>query len=154
MSSMRVVQIVLARKCVMGIAIVVALADWASAGAGTTQAEFLKIGLSARAAGMGGAFGAVADDLGAFEHNPAGLGLLNNSQVSAMYTRWLADISFGAVGGAHVLPYLGTIGVGVNLMSTGDIEGDIKNFRASSFLFRAAWARSLTASGRGSRATD
>jgi len=118
----------------LGVAVLLATASEARAGAGATQGEFLKVGLSARA---------VADDLGALEYNPAGLGLLNNSQVSAMYTRWLADISFGAIAGAHVLPYLGTVGVGVNFLDTGEIEGSSKNFKASSFLLRAAWARSL-----------
>lgn len=119
------------------------LAGEAVAGAGATQAEYLKIGLSARAAAMGGAFTAVADDLGALEHNPAGLGLLSNSQVSAMYSRWLADISFGALAGAHVVPLLGTVGLGVNLMDSGDIEGTARNFEASSFVLRAAWGRSV-----------
>lgn len=121
-----------------------ALSPSARAGVGATQSEFLKIGLSARAAGMAGAFGAVADDLGALEYNPAGLGLLNNSQVSFMYSRWLADISFGSIAGAHIVPVIGTIGIGLNLLDIGDIEGStLKNFKASSFLFRAAWARTL-----------
>ena len=74
----------------------------ARAGVGATQAEFLKIGISPRAAGMAGAFGAVADDLGALEYNPAGLGLINNSQVAAMAVQWIADIRFASLAGAHV----------------------------------------------------
>ncbi len=121
-----------------------ALASRAGAGVGATQSEFLKIGLSARAAGMAGAFGAVADDLGALEYNPAGLGLLENSQVSMMYSRWLADINFGSVAGAHVIPLLGTVGLGLNLLDVGSIEGSsVKSFTASSFLLRAGWARSI-----------
>ncbi len=124
--------------------LVIVVASGARAGVGATQSEFLKIGLSARAAGMAGAFGAVADDLGALEYNPAGLGLLNNSQVSFMYSKWLADISFGSIAGAHIVPVIGTIGLGLNLLDVGDIEGSsLKSFKASSFLFRAAWARSL-----------
>jgi len=128
----------------LAVFLTVALGASASAGVGATQSEFLKIGLSARAAGMGGAFGAVADDLGALEYNPAGLGLLNNSQVSMMYSRWLADINFGSVAGAHVIPFLGTVGVGLNLLDIGTIDGSTtKSFTASSFLLRAAWARSI-----------
>jgi hypothetical protein len=114
------------------------------AGVGATQSEFLKIGLSARAAAMGGAFGAVADDLGALEYNPAGLGLLSNSQVSALGALWLADVKYGALAGAHVVPMLGTIGAGVNAFDAGGIEGSTRDFNAGSFLFRAGWARSLT----------
>jgi hypothetical protein len=120
------------------------LAARAHAGAGATQSEFLKIGLSARAAGMAGAFGAVADDLGALEYNPAGLGILTNSQVSFMYSRWLADVNFGSVAGAHIIPYLGTVGASVNFLDIGSIEGtSVKSFNASSFLVRLAWARTL-----------
>jgi hypothetical protein len=132
------------RTALLAAVLLATFAGNVRAGAGATQGEFLKVGLSARAAAMGGAFGAVADDLGALEYNPAGLGLLNNSQLSAMYSRWLADISFGAIAGAHILPYLGTIAVGVNFLDTGEIEGSSRNFKASSFLLRVAWARSLT----------
>ena len=115
-----------------------------NAGVGATQSEFLKIGLSARAAAMGGAYGAVADDLGALEYNPAGLGLLSNSQVSALGALWLADVKYGALAGAHVVPGLGTVGAGVNAFDAGGIEGSTKDFNAGSFLFRAGWARSIT----------
>ena len=40
---------------------------------GTTAAQFLKIGVGARAIGMGGAFVAVADDATAIYWNPAGI---------------------------------------------------------------------------------
>ncbi len=40
---------------------------------GTTAAQFLKIGVGARAIGMGGAFAATADDITAMYWNPAGL---------------------------------------------------------------------------------
>jgi len=125
------------------IALFIFLSSRAMAAPGATQSEFLKIGLSARAAAMAGAYGAVSDDLGALEYNPAGLALLSNSQVSAMYAQWLADINFGSVAGAHVLPFLGTVGGSLSAISTGTIEGNLRNFEASSYLVRAAWARSL-----------
>ena len=128
----------------LGAVMAAGLAAGAHAGAGATQSEFLKIGLSARAAGMAGAFGAVADDLGALEYNAAGLGLLTNSQVSFMYSRWLADVNFGSVAGAHLIPFLGTIGGAINLLDVGTIEGtSVASFKASSFLIRLAWARTL-----------
>lgn len=130
-------------KIIVALACLLAMSSSAVAGPGATQSEFLKIGLSARAASMAGAYGAVADDLGALEYNPAGLALLSNSQVSAMYAQWLADINFGSVAGSHTLPYLGTIGCSLSAISTGTIEGNIKDFEASSYLVRAAWARSL-----------
>lgn len=133
-------------RSILACALMALLPSGALAGPGATQSEFLKIGLSARPAGMGGAFGAVADDLGTMEYNPAGLGLLSNSQVSASYARWLADINFGSVTAAHVMPYLGTIGFSVAVLGMGSIEGNLKDFEAASYLVRAGWGRSLLGS--------
>jgi len=119
------------------------LASRSPAAPGATQSEFLKIGLSARAAAMGGAFGAVADDLGAMEYNPAGLGLLTNTQFSAMYARWLADINFGGGSFGYVMPYMGTVAVSVAGLSMDPIEGDVKKFDASSYLVRVALGRAV-----------
>ena len=46
----------------------------------------LNSGGSAKALGMGGAFTAVADDLGAVEYNPAGLAQINHINVAALAT--------------------------------------------------------------------
>ncbi len=51
--------------------------------------QFLKIGQSARAAGMGDAFTAVADDINAIFLNGAGLVYINRLAYQANYTRWL-----------------------------------------------------------------
>ncbi len=48
-------------------------------------AEFLKIGVGARALGMGGAFVSVADDASAVYWNPAGLTFLTRGQVLGMH---------------------------------------------------------------------
>jgi hypothetical protein len=53
--------------------------------AGEYGASFLEIGIGARALGMGGAFGSVADDGTAFYWNPAGLALSEKNQISGMY---------------------------------------------------------------------
>jgi hypothetical protein len=69
-----------------------AVAAWAG-GAGTSSAQFLKIGVGARAEAMGEAYGAVADDPYALYWNPAGLGRMSNPRLSLSYTMWLEDIS-------------------------------------------------------------
>jgi len=64
----------------------------------TQQAgDFLNIGIGARPMGMGGAFGAVADDAFAAFWNPAGISLLDGKEIGLMYASL-----FGLVG-SHVL---------------------------------------------------
>ena len=53
-----------------------------SAGVGTTAGQFLRVGLGARAVGLGGAFSALADDVTAIYWNPAGLAQIENREVS------------------------------------------------------------------------
>src|SRR5690242_3299611 len=87
---------------------------WAS-GPGTTGADFLKIGLGARAMGMGEAYVAQADDVSSLYWNPAGLALMQERQASFMYDQMYKDLKFqnanlgiplenGAIGGS--LSYL------------------------------------------------
>jgi len=51
----------------------------------------LDSGAGARAAGMGGAFTAVADDASASYWNPAGLSQLKNTEVMITFDKWFAD---------------------------------------------------------------
>jgi hypothetical protein len=86
------------------------------AGAGTTGAEVLKIGVGARAIAMGEAYAAQADDVSALYWNPGGLALMQERQASFMYDQMYQGLSYsnaaigiplenGAVGGS--LSYLG-----------------------------------------------
>lgn len=63
--------------------------------------SFLRIGVGARALGMGGAFVAVANDPTAIYWNPAGLASLKSSEIASMYTNQFglgAHFSFLAFG--------------------------------------------------------
>lgn len=90
---------------------------------GTSSASFLRIGVGARAAAMGGAFVAVCDDVTAVAWNPAGLVLLERSEIAFAYTSWPADIgyshlSFGMISGAID----GAIGLQLGVLSTELME--------------------------------
>jgi len=61
---------------------------------GTSSATFLRIGLGARAQGMGGTFVAVADDPSAIYWNPAGLASLQSREVQASHVDWPAEVNF------------------------------------------------------------
>lgn len=60
---------------------------------GTYAAQFLKIGVSARATAMGSAFTALADDASASFWNPAGLVSVDGTVVTLNHAEWPADIN-------------------------------------------------------------
>lgn len=59
---------------------------------GTAGAQFLKLGVDARAIGMGEAYTAVTDDISSAFWNPAGLAPSFNNQVFFSHTNWVAGI--------------------------------------------------------------
>src|SRR5580765_128324 len=62
--------------------------------AGTSSATFLRIGIGARAVGMGETFVAVANDPSAIYWNPAGLASLQRRELSFSHVQWPADVHF------------------------------------------------------------
>ncbi|MBN1326787.1 MAG: UPF0164 family protein, partial [Candidatus Cloacimonetes bacterium] len=62
--------------------------------AGTAGLQFLKLGIDARAIGMGEAYTAVTDDISSVYWNPAGLALKPYTQVLLSHTEWVADIRY------------------------------------------------------------
>jgi hypothetical protein len=86
-------------KRVLALALVGAVLPQAAAASdvfekvGTYAAQFLKIGVSARATGMGSAFTAVADDASAAFWNPAGLVDVQGTVIALHHSEWPADIN-------------------------------------------------------------
>jgi hypothetical protein len=79
---------------------------------GTYGLQFLKIGVSARASGMGNAFTALSNDASATYWNPGGLVDVTRTDVSLSYTALYADIALNYAAGAFTLPFIpGTWGV-------------------------------------------
>ena len=62
------------------------------AGAGSDGAAFLKIDAGGRAAAMGGAFTAVADDASSVFYNPAGPALLRRKELLLAHNEWLEGL--------------------------------------------------------------
>ncbi|MBM3286826.1 MAG: PorV/PorQ family protein [Candidatus Eisenbacteria bacterium] len=63
----------------------------------TSSGSFLKIGLDARAAGLGGAYTALAEGPMAAFYNPACLSGLRGAQASFAYARWPAEINIAGL---------------------------------------------------------
>ncbi len=86
----------------IALLVLVALALPAAANAqlfakvGTFGAQFLQIGTSARATGMGSAFTAMADDASSVFWNPAGLVEVRGSEFMAAQVEWPADINLSS----------------------------------------------------------
>ncbi|MFA4906625.1 MAG: PorV/PorQ family protein, partial [Candidatus Margulisiibacteriota bacterium] len=89
---------------------------------GTTVADFLNVGIGARASGMGDAFVGIADDASAIYWNPGGLSQLKRPEAMGMYTIWLADTSYQFVGCAQPSPY-GTFAGSISYFAFGNIPG-------------------------------
>ena len=87
---------------------------------GTFDGQFLKIEVGARAAGMGGAFVAVADDATALYWNAAGIARIepDKSQLTLNHANWPAELSFDQVGYVfHVKRIPGAFGVHARALS-------------------------------------
>lgn len=76
----------------------------------TTSAQFLKIGVDARATGMGDAFVAVIGDLSNIYWNPSGLASISKSGGTFTNTNWFADINI-YFGSASFITPLGNVGL-------------------------------------------
>jgi hypothetical protein len=87
---------------------------------GECGAQFLKMGVGARACAMGEAFAAVADDASATYWNAAGLRQLKKVEVLAMQNFWLLDMSYQYVAVAVPSP-VGVFGVAAAYSSSGKI---------------------------------
>jgi len=86
---------------------------------------FLRMEASARAAALGGAFGAVADgDINGLFYNPALLDTQSHRQASVSYVNHFAGANAGSVAyGEHVASLNTTVGGGVRFLSWDDFDG-------------------------------
>ncbi|MFC1501180.1 PorV/PorQ family protein [Elusimicrobiota bacterium] len=89
--------------------------------AGTSTAQFLKLGAGARAGGMGDVYVAIADDANAIYWNPAGLRQVEDQSLSFMHMSWLADTSYDWFAFASDFREFGTLGIGIQYLSYGNI---------------------------------
>jgi len=99
--------------------------------------EFLNIGVGGRPLGMGRAFTAVADDIGALYWNPAGLSMYRSSQVTFQYNPLLLDGSYQYVAYSQPLYALGNFGVGIVNLDSGKVPRvDDNNVEVGDFSHR------------------
>ncbi len=146
-------------KRILAVAILCAFAPQAAHAAksfdkvGTTGAQFLKIGVGARATGMGSAFTAVADDASAVFWNPAGISRLSGNVVSVNHAVWPTDISLTQAAYVFNVGFMpGMFAVQAKSLYLSDMErttvfhpdGDGTFFDAGDSQFGLTYSRSLT----------
>lgn len=124
------------KRMIVAIAITAALSQ-SSQAAGTSAAQFLKMGAGARASAMGEAFVAVANDANATYWNPAGLTKVEKAEVSVMQNSHFVDTNYQFLGAALPLESL-SLGASFARLDYGSIQGyddndaKTKNFDAGS----------------------
>jgi len=87
---------------------------------GSSTAQFLEIGIGARALSMGSAFTAIADDATALYWNPAGITQIARTSVSGTHTEWFADMSLDYV--AALVPFSNGQVVGLSLSVFNSVD--------------------------------
>jgi hypothetical protein len=122
---------------------------------GTAGEQFLKVGVSARAMGMGEAFVAVANDASALFYNPGGVARLSHRELLATHTQLPAGIYHEFAGFVYpVSKSAGTWGVSFVALTMDDMKrtvplaaGDHWDgpwFSAASYAGGITYSRSLT----------
>ena len=119
---------------------------------GTTAASFLKIGVGPRALAMGEAFVAAADGPSAAFWNPAGLGRMTGTTISASTTDWIMDLRLHSAVASTKLQGPGVVAFSVNALQMDEIEvttlrspdGDGTYASASDVMIGLSYARPLT----------
>ncbi len=89
----------------------------------TAAGDFLNIGVSARAAGLGGAYTSVADDAAAAYWNPGGLVSIESPQLIFSHFAWYQDISYEYLAVALPAGEKFVFSVQASYLNYGTIEG-------------------------------
>jgi len=125
-----------------------------TANGGRGAFDFLKISPISRAIGVGEAYTALGDDVGAIYYNPAGLASLLTNELNFTYLTLYQEINYEFIALAYplspVLPSVGgTLAVGLNLLQPGNMQrlddtgAAIGTFSSADQVFTIAYAKAL-----------
>ena len=119
---------------------------------GSTDAQFLKIGVSPRATGMSDAYIAVVEGAEGTYYNPAALPWIRGTDAVFNHTVWFAGINHEFVAAVHNFGDLGSLGISVTALYTDEMkvttplqpEGTGETFYAGNYRFGLSYSRFLT----------
>ncbi len=118
---------------------------------GTSMANYLKIGVGARASAMGGAYVALSDDITSLYWNPGGIGMVDHNEAVLHFTDWFMDSQMYFFGASYHIDRVGIIGLSLNSFDSGGIEettidepeGTGRTFRAANHTIGLTYTRRL-----------
>jgi hypothetical protein len=139
------------KRSILAILGVICLVLPAAADDGTSAGvAFLKLGVGARAIGLGDAYTAVAGDASSAYWNPAGIANVENIDVTLMHSEWFQDIRYEYVGGVQSFGDY-AVGLGIVGLYMDDLERrdgpsaePIGHFGVFDFAFTGTYARRLS----------
>jgi len=119
---------------------------------GSTDAQFLKIGVSARGTGLADAYLAAVEGAEATYYNPAALPWIPNRDVVFTHTSWFAGINHEFVAATQNFDDIGSFGLSVTALYTDEMkvrtplqpEGTGETFYVGNYRFGLSYARFLT----------
>jgi len=119
---------------------------------GSTDAQFLKIGVSPRGTAMSDAYIAVVHGAEATYYNSAALPLIKGTDIVFNHTIWFAGINHEFFAAAHNFGELGAVGVSVTALYTDEMkvrtplqpEGTGETFYAGNYRIGLSYSRNLT----------
>lgn len=119
---------------------------------GSTDAQFLKIGVSARATGMADAYLAIPNGAEATYYNAAAMPWVPDRDVVFTHTSWFAGINHDFVAATQNFDDIGSFGLSVTALYTDEMkvrtplqpEGTGETFYVGNYRFGLSYARFLT----------
>lgn len=120
---------------------------------GSTDGQFLNIGVDARASAMGGAYISLATGAEATYYNPAGLSYVKETSIVFDHTTWFAGINHEFAAVAHNFgEAIGTFAISATALYTDQMEvttplqpdGTGETFQAANYRIGLSYARVLT----------
>lgn len=93
----------------------------ANKNAGTSGAQFLKIGAGARPTAMGDAFVGLADDVNAVYFNPAGISNISHPELLALHTQWIQGMGYNYGAFAYPTDY-GAFALSAQTLKVDDLQ--------------------------------
>ena len=134
------------KKLAVLVAVLVAVLPPASLAQGTSGAQFLGVGIGARAVGMGGAYASIADDGTALHWNPAGLTAVEGRTLTLSHVSWLSDAQYQYA--SYAAPAGSDAAIGVALQQGGADSWDNTgegSFESGDFAGMVGYGRRMSA---------